>query len=114
MCAVRYLTAYSLCLGYAIYMRLIEPSIFEANQSAAIRDAVIGAEPMECHGCPRALEHSYEIGQLARQLMMSAEEAAEAAWGKPEIACCKALVSVERIVEDPAMPDVEAKSLLPV
>lgn len=91
-------------------MRILEPSIYENNQSADIRDAVIDAEPDDCRMCPRAREHSYQIGQLARALAMEPELAAETAWGNPEIACCKSLVSVERIVVDPVQPHSEAKS----
>lgn len=84
----------------------MELSIDENNAAAAIRDAVIGAEPDGCHGCDYALEHSYEIGQYARDNNMDPESAALLAWGYMG-ACCRTEIAVELLtpVSSPSTSD---------
>ena len=94
-------------------MRRLELSIDENNVAADIRDAVIGAEPDECHGCVYALNHSYETGQYARTHGLSPKEAAELAWGYAG-ACCKTVVDLTLLPPSPVLSAAERKEFVPV
>ena len=91
-------------------MQRMELSIDENNSASAIRDAVIGAEPPQCHGCDYALEHSYEIGQFARANELDPATAAEVAWGYFG-ACCKSEIGVELLSPDD-QPSVSEEKVL--
>lgn len=94
-------------------MLRLELSIDGDNAASAIRDAVIGAEPDQCHGCDYALAHSYEIGQFARINELSPEKAAEVAWGYLG-ACCKSEIGVELLTPDDEPSVSEEKVLVSV
>ncbi|MDQ3123146.1 MAG: hypothetical protein M3Q14_00455 [bacterium] len=68
----------------------------EPNRASLIRDAVIEAEPELCHGCPKAFERSYDIGQTALKEGWTPEKAATEAWGNIG-ACCRTCVDLQII-----------------
>ncbi|CAN5407191.1 hypothetical protein BH10PAT3_BH10PAT3_7270 [soil metagenome] len=92
-------------------MRNLELSIDGNNTAAAIRDAVIEAEPEVCHGCTYAFDHSYETGQYAKNTGLDPEAAAKLAWGYIG-ACCRSEIGVELIEPDTAPSESVQKVLV--
>ncbi|MDQ3064713.1 MAG: hypothetical protein M3Q36_00370 [bacterium] len=81
------------------------------NLASLIRDAVLDAQPEDCHGCPKALERSYRVGQRALREGLSPQEAAEWAWGNPGI-CCRGCVLVELLTPLDSPPTVVERELI--
>ena len=90
----------------------VELSIDENNYAAAIRDAILDAEPESCRGCKHAFEHSYEIGQFARANNMEPDSAAELAWGWMMSSCCSE-IAIELLQPEHLPSDSMQKLLIP-